>query len=226
MSDIRTITPESTEWPHGFNDMWPADRPQQLWVRGDNCLGCLTKRSVAIVGSRACTSYGQHVATDLAYGLAGKGWTVVSGGAFGIDIAAHRGALVAGDGSAPTVVVLACGVDTAYPSAHADVFDQIVRSGGLIVSAYAPGDAPYRSRFLERNQLIAAMSQGTVLVEAAKRSGSINAFEHARKLGRKLMVVPGPVTSAQSAGTADQLRERDTYVVVEHQDVVDVLEVK
>lgn len=219
MNDIRLITPEDGEWPIGLNQL--EDAPKRLWVRGSGSLAILTEdRAVAIVGARACTAYGQHVATDLGYGVASEGWTVVSGGAFGIDIAAHRGAMLA---PGPSVVVLACGVDRAYPAAHVQMFDTIAREGGLIVSEYPPGSDASRSQFLARNRIIAALSLGMVLVEASKRSGSMSAFAWARSLRRRLMVVPGPVTSTVSEGTLLELKERDTHPVATAADVIEVL---
>ena len=156
----------------------------------------LVDRSVAIVGSRASTAYGEHVAGELGHQLAERGWTVVSGGAFGIDAAAHRGALAA---EAPTVAVLACGVDRPYPAAHGALLHRIAETG-LLVSEWPPGAAPHRHRFLVRNRLIAALTRGTVVVEAAARSGAQATARRARKLGRQVLVVPGPVTSAMSVG--------------------------
>jgi DNA processing protein len=179
--------------------------PVALWVRGPVRLDELADRSVAIVGSRASTAYGEHVAAELGHQLGERGWTVVSGGAFGIDAAAHRGALAA---EAPTMAVLACGVDRPYPAAHGALFSRIVETG-LLVSEWPPGCAPLRHRFLVRNRLIAALTRGTVVVEAAARSGAQATARRARKLGRELMVVPGPVTSAMSVGCHELLRERE-----------------
>ncbi len=161
------------------------------------------ERSVAVVGARAATAYGIHVATDLGYGLADREWTVVSGGAFGIDAAAHRGALNAGG---PTVAVLACGVDRPYPMGNAALFDRIAETG-LLVSEWPPGAEPLRPRFLIRNRVIAAGTRGTVLVEAAARSGATQTTRRAIALRRPTMVVPGPVTSAMSVGAHEILRE-------------------
>ena len=179
--------------------------PVGLWVRGPARLDELADRSVAIVGSRASTAYGEHVAGELGHQLGERGWTVVSGGAFGIDAAAHRGALAA---EAPTMAVLACGVDRPYPAAHGALFNRIAETG-LLVSEWPPGCAPLRHRFLVRNRLIAALTRGTVVVEAAARSGAQATARRARMLGRELLVVPGPVTSAMSVGCHELLRERE-----------------
>ncbi|MFJ8577549.1 DNA-processing protein DprA [Micromonospora sp. NPDC093277] len=213
----RVVTPEDDEWPirveHLRQLVLPgAERrvdletapPLCFWVRGAWPLGEAFDRSVAVVGARAATSYGTHVATELGYGLADRGWTVVSGGAFGIDSAAHRGALTA-DGI--TIAVLACGVDRPYPSGNAALFDRIAETG-LLVSEWLPGADPLRPRFLIRNRVIAAGTLGTVLVEAAARSGATQTLNRAIGVSRPGMVVPGPVTSAMSVGAHELLREQ------------------
>jgi DNA processing protein len=179
--------------------------PLALWVRGEARLDELLDRAVAIVGSRASTAYGEHVAGEFGFGLAERGWTVVSGGAYGIDAAAHRGALAA---EGRTVAVLACGVDRPYPSGNAPLLARVADSGGLLVSEFPPGFAAHGHRFLVRNRLIAAFGRGTVVVEAAARSGAAATANRARRLGRQLMVVPGPVTSAMSVGCHELLREQ------------------
>jgi DNA processing protein len=221
----RLITPEDEEWPalplHALTvavSSEPDDHTKQsdrtlapvppvaLWARGPARLDHLVERSVAIVGSRASTAYGEHVAAELGHALGERGWTVVSGGAFGIDAAAHRGALAA---EAPTLAVLACGVDRPYPAAHGALFGRIAETG-LLVSEWPPGCAPLRHRFLVRNRLIAALTRGTVVVEAAARSGAQATAKRARRLGRQVLVVPGPVTSAMSVGCHELLRDEET----------------
>ncbi|MCZ2829442.1 DNA-processing protein DprA [Modestobacter sp. VKM Ac-2986] len=237
----RLVVPEDDEWPAAAlhcltlaalrqqtdDGSRPRDRttslvpPLALWVRGDRPLDDLVDRSVALVGSRASTAYGEHVAGELAHGLGERGWTTVSGGAFGIDAAAHRGSLAAG---APTVVVLACGVDRAYPSGHSALFARVLEDGAL-VSEWPPGCAPLRHRFLVRNRLIAALTRGTVVVEAAARSGAQATAHRARDLGRSVMAVPGPVTSARSVGCHELLRdtERGATLVTTAADVVETV---
>jgi DNA processing protein len=213
----RLVCPGEAEWPSQLDDLG-AGRPYALWVRGDQDLrfGCL--RSVALVGARAASAYGIHVAAEMAAELADHKWTVISGGAYGIDAAAHRGVLSA-DGL--TVAVLACGVDVTYPSAHAGLFTEIARSG-LLVSELPPGATPTRPRFLIRNRAIAALTRGTVVVEAAQRSGAISTARHARDLGRAVMVVPGPVTSPTSSGCHKLLREwGEAVCVTDASDVLD-----
>jgi DNA processing protein len=206
---VRLVVPESPEWPHwpfsafavaGTKELAP---PLALWVRGSEDLAELCDRAVAIVGARAATGYGTHVASDLGAALADGGQTVVSGAAIGIDGAAHRGALSVGG---PTVAVLACGPDRAYPASHAALIERVARSG-LVVSEYPPGAVPARHRFLVRNRLIAGLTAGTVVVEAARRSGAQRTAFAARALGRLVMAVPGPVTSAGSVGCHELIRD-------------------
>lgn len=204
----RLVCPGDPEWPAGRLH-WSAEElkdapPLALWVRGRWPLAEAAELSVAVVGARAASSYGLHVAAELAAGLSTAGATVVSGGAYGIDAAAHRGALTAGRG--PTVAVLACGVDVAYPRGNDRLLGQVARDG-LLVSELPPGSHPTRHRFLVRNRLIAALSLGTVVVEAAARSGSLATLERARLLHRHVMAVPGPVTSAMSVGCHVELRK-------------------
>lgn len=212
----RVVTPDDAEWPSQLDHLLRLagtggnrriDRevfpPLCVWVRGTAPLGQVLDRSVAVVGARAATSYGSHVATELAYGLTDRDWTVVSGGAYGVDAAAHRGALTAGG---PTVAVLACGVDRPYPAGNAALFDRIVETG-LLISEWPPGAEPHRHRFLIRNRVIAAATAGTVMVEASARSGAMSTLRRAVALGRPAMVVPGPVTSVMSVGCHRVLRE-------------------
>ncbi|MEV0406947.1 DNA-processing protein DprA [Actinoallomurus sp. NPDC050550] len=205
----RLVCPGDAEWPSQLDDLG-GRRPYALWVRGDEDLRFSCLRSVAIVGSRSATSYGVNVAAEMGAELADRKWTVVSGGAFGIDAAAHRGVLAA-DGL--TVAVFACGFDVTYPGSHDGLFTEIARSG-LLVSEFPPGTPPNRSRFLVRNRTIAALTRGTVVVEAARRSGAISTARHARDLRRAVMVVPGPVTSVASVGCHVMLREWGEAVCV------------
>ncbi|HEU0129694.1 MAG TPA: DNA-processing protein DprA [Mycobacteriales bacterium] len=198
----RLVCPGDADWPEALDDL--RDRvPVALWVRGGAPLAAATERSVAIVGSRAATPYGNLVAAELAVELGERGWAVVSGGAYGIDAAAHRGALAAG---APTVAVLACGVDVSYPSGNRRLFDDVA-AAGLLVSEWPPGASPTRLRFLWRNRVIAALARGTVVVEMGHRSGARRTCSEASSLGRHVMAVPGPVTSAVSVGCHTLLRQ-------------------
>jgi DNA processing protein len=195
-------------------------RPWALWVRGRADLRFACLRSVSVVGTRAATGYGAHVSGELALTLAEAGWTIVSGGAFGIDGCAHRAALAV---HGTTVAVLACGVDRDYPLGHCELFRSI-REQGALVSEWPPGRMPTKPSFLVRNRVIAALSRGTVVVEAARRSGALNTARHAHDLGRPLMAVPGPVTSAQSAGCHEVIRDWGAVCVTSALDVMEMLE--
>ncbi|HVT65334.1 MAG TPA: DNA-processing protein DprA [Mycobacteriales bacterium] len=215
----RLVCPGDKEWPSGVDDLDQVDAGCiALWVRGSGSLNDVCERAVAIVGTRAPTDYGVSIATEFAIGLGELGWTVVSGLALGIDAAAHRGALAAG---AATVAVLACGVDVPYPGANRNLYDRI-RADGVVVSEQPPGSAPHRGRFLVRNRLIAALSAGTVVVEAAPRSGARSTARHAAEIFRHVMAVPGPVGSILSAGCHQLLRDRpDTVLVTKVDEVVE-----
>jgi DNA processing protein len=215
---IRLSCPGDPDWP-GALDQLGQDRPYALWLRGDTDLRFACSRSVSMVGSRAATSYGGHVAGEIAADLGERGWTVISGGAYGIDAAAHRGALAA---DAVTIAVLACGVDYPYPAGHADLFAAIAGQG-LVVSEWPPGRRPARTRFLVRNRVIAALGCGTVIVEAGERSGALNTARHAATLGKPLMAVPGPVTSAQSAGCHRIIRDWGASCVTRAADIIELL---
>ncbi|MCX5340526.1 DNA-processing protein DprA [Streptomyces atratus] len=197
----RFVCPGDREWPSQLDDLADA-RPTGLWVRGPRDLRLWALRSVAVVGSRACTPYGSHMAASLGAGLAELGWVVVSGAAFGVDGAAHRGALAV-DGA--TMAVLACGVDVAYPRGHAELIGRMAEQG-LVIGELPPSDHPTRSRFILRNRVIAALTRGTVVVEAEYRSGSLVTARSAQRLGRFTMGVPGPATSGLSAGVHELLR--------------------
>lgn len=213
----RFVIPGTAEWPGQLDDLGDA-RPLGLWVRGGPSLRMWALRSVAVVGARACTEYGAHMAATLAAGLAERGWVVVSGGAYGVDGAAHRGALGAGGA---TAAVLACGVDRPYPPGHTALITRIAEQG-LVVGELPPGDHPTPSRFVLRNRVIAALTRGTVVVEAAYRSGSLVTARAARRLGRHVMGVPGPATSALSAGVHELLRG-DAVLVGDAAEVVELV---
>ncbi|MDH6197303.1 DNA processing protein [Mycobacterium frederiksbergense] len=213
----RLITPDDDEWPllqfRAFNGVDTKKRPNGhpplvLWASGPARLDEVSARAAAIVGTRAATAYGEHVAADLAAGLAERDVAVVSGGAYGIDGAAHRAALAC---EGVTLAIVAGGIDNPYPSGHSSLFHRI-RQDCLLVSEYPPGVAPGRLRFLTRNRLVAALSGATVVVEAGLRSGAANTAAWAGVLGRSVCAVPGPVTSAASAGCHVLLRDGATLV--------------
>ena len=213
---LRLTFPGDPEWPTQLDDLGDA-RPLLLWVRGrvDLRYACLS--SVSVVGSRAASPYGLHIGGELAAALAERGFTVVSGGAYGIDSMAHRGALAA-DGI--TIAVLARGLSYGYPRGHDDLFDAIAAHGAL-VSEWPPGTMPTRHGFLVRNRVIAALTRGTVVVEAALRSGALSTAKHARELHRPLMAMPGRVTSEQSAGCHELIREWAAMLVTSATDVIE-----
>ena len=223
---IRFVCPGDDEWPPHLGDLdhvEPVDRrggaPLGLWVRGPLRLDEACASATAVVGSRSATTYGAEVASGIGADLARSGVCVVSGAAFGIDQAAHRGALAA---RGATVAVLACGVDRAYPAAHRTLLDYIAGTG-LVVSELPMGCAPTRLRFLSRNRLIAALTQGTVVVEAAVRSGALNTANWAARLSRVLMGVPGPVTSAPSEGVHQLIRVSGAALVTCGADVLELV---
>ncbi|MFC4556104.1 DNA-processing protein DprA [Georgenia faecalis] len=213
----RLVVRGDEEWPGGLDDLGHR-APVALWVRGAASLGLLA-RAVALVGARASTSYGEHVAVQAAMGLGERGVSVVSGGAYGIDAAAHRGALAV---EAPTVAILAGGVDRLYPTGNTALLEQVLASGA-VVAEVPPGSVPMRSRFLERNRLIAAGSRACVVVEAAWRSGALSTAAHAAALLRPVGAVPGPVTSMASAGCHRLLRETDAVCVTDAAEILELV---
>jgi DNA processing protein len=217
-SGIRLVCPGDPEWPEQLADLG-LEQPYALWLRGTADLRFNCLRSVAVVGSRAATAYGCYVAAEFAASVASRGWAVVSGGAFGVDASAHRGAIGA-DGV--TVAVLACGVDVPYPVGHTELFEGVAAQG-VIVSEWPPGRTVSRLRFLVRNRVIAALATGTLVVEAGDRSGAVNTARHARDLGRRLMAVPGPVTSDQSAGCHRIIRDWQGTLVTTAVEVIEHL---
>ena len=215
----KVVRPTDSVWPAGLVDLGDHG-PRVLWCRGDIAALPQPSGAVAIVGARASTGYGEHVAMDFAAGLTSRGFTVVSGGAYGIDGMAHRATLACG-GS--TVAVLAGGIDQLYPAGHDELLRRII-AAGAVVSEVAPGGAPTRWRFLQRNRLIAAIAGATVVIEAGYRSGSLNTATHARDLDRPIGVVPGPVTSGASAGCHRILRTNPaTTLVASVADVVELV---
>lgn len=233
----RLITPEDHDWPveefehaFGFAASGMSDHvrtyqddavpPHALWVRGGN-LRALTAQAVTIVGTRAASHYGTEVTSMLVNNLVAHQWTIISGGALGIDTVAHNAAL---RGGGSTVVVAACGIDRSYPAHNRRLFDDIVEKGaGAIISEYPPGTTPQRHRFLTRNRLAAALSKGTVVTEAAWRSGALNTLSWCSGLGRVAMAVPGPVTTAGSLGCHERIRNGQAELVCSGDEVRSLL---
>ncbi len=223
---LRFVIPGDADWPSGLADLAGCEPvnelsgvPLGLWITGGGDLAPLADVSVAVVGSRASTAYGDTVSADLGAELSDAGRCVISGGAYGIDAAAHRGCLA---GRTPSIGVLASGLDQPYPAGHRPLFERIAERG-VLVSELAPGEHPTRVRFLARNRLIAALAPGTVLVEAAARSGARNTVTWANVLGRVVMAVPGPVTSATSVTPHRLVREAEAVLVTGAQDVLELL---
>jgi DNA processing protein len=214
----RFLVPGDPEWPSQLADLGPA-QPIGLWVVGTGSLRLLALRSVAVVGSRACTEYGAHVAAELGAELAERGWVVCSGAAYGIDAAAHRGALAVGG---MTVGVLASGVDVEYPRGNSSLIRRI-REQGQLVSEHPPGEHPNRFRFVLRNRVLAALTRGTVVVEAARRSGALSTARRALELNRHTMGVCGPVTSELSAGVHELLRGGGATLVTCAAEVIELI---
>jgi len=212
----RVVTREDDEWPRCLDDLG-SRAPYALWVRGNGSLGALLERSIAVVGSRASSAYGEHAAAEISGGVSDRGWCVVSGGAYGIDAAAHRAALT---GPTPTVAVMAGGVDRLYPAGHTDLL-RAVMERGAVFSEVPVGFAPHRSRFLARNRLIAAAA-ATCVVEAALRSGALNTVNHAVELGRAVGAVPGPVTSVSSQGCHRLIRDGVAVLVTDAGQVLEL----
>jgi DNA processing protein len=225
----RLITPDCDEWPalafaafggsgFGARSRFSGLPPMMLWALGPARLDEVVQRAAAVVGTRAATTYGEHVAADLAAGLAERDVAVVSGGAYGIDGAAHRAALAA-DGI--TVAVMAGGIDIPYPAGHSALLHRIGQHG-LLLTEYPPGVRPARYRFLTRNRLVAAVAGAAVVVEAGLRSGAANTAAWARALGRMVAAVPGPVTSSASAGCHALLRD-GAALVTRADDIVELV---
>ena len=217
------LTPEDPRWPEALRDLG-LGMPLCLWARGDLNQGMpALGRTAAVVGSRDSTGYGASVAGDLAAGLVVQGWSVVSGGAYGIDAQAHRAALATGGGAgaAPTIAVMACGADRYYPAGNEDLLREVVRRG-ILMSEVPPGSSPTRWRFLQRNRIIAALSAVTVVVEARWRSGALNTAHHAAALGREVGAVPGSVYSANSAGCHRLLRDGSAVCVTDAAEIIEL----
>lgn len=221
------LTPDSPQWPaeamqrsFGCQQTGADNRaspqpdgiaPHALWVQGNINLAGLFAHSVGVVGTRHATKYGHMATKDLVAGLGGHKYTIVSGGALGIDTVAHQTAL---DVQTPTIVVAACGPGEHYPRSNKPLFERVVARGGSIVTEYPPGISPDRHRFLTRNRLVAALTLGTVLVEAPFRSGALNTLKWVNAFNRRAMAVPGPITDAQSLGANLAIQRHEAQLVL------------
>jgi DNA protecting protein DprA len=215
LSEAVFVTPASDEWPASLNDL--AAIPIGLVVKGD--VAALSQRSLAIVGTRNPTSYGVRIAGDFAAGFVDREWNIISGGAYGIDSAAHKGALIA---EGQTVAVLATGIDVAYPAGNVRLFAEIADNGAL-VSEVLPGAHAIPVRFLNRNRIIAALSQATLVVEAAFRSGSLRTARDAAELFRPVMAIPGPINAPTSEGCHRLIGERAAEIVTSVSDAIELI---
>jgi DNA processing protein len=209
------LTPEDSLWPSKLNDL--EITPLGLIVKGD--MAALSRKSLAIVGTRNPTPYGVRVASDFAAGFVDREWVIVSGGAYGIDSAAHKGALIA---EGQTIAITASGLDSPYPAGNQRLFDEIIENGA-IVTEYLPGTTARPHRFLVRNRLIAAISDATLVVEAAFRSGSLRTARDAAQLMRPVMAIPGPITSPTSDGCHRLIGERSAELVTSVADALELI---
>lgn len=213
-----TITPQNQNWPRGFEDLG-FHRPMALWVRGNYESIAKLDNSVAVVGCRGSTSYGEYATNSVVTSLVEKNLSIISGGAYGIDAVAHRTTLAL---RGNTVAVMAGGVDRLYPSGHAELLKRIIETGAVF-SELPPGSTPSKWRFLQRNRLIAAASQASVVVEANWRSGALNTASHAESLGREIFAIPGPISSPKSAGTNKLIADSRAQLIVDGKDLLDRL---
>jgi DNA processing protein len=209
----RLITPDDEDWPDQLNDL--AAPPIGLILKGN--INALHQSSLAIVGTRNPTSYGARIAGEFAAGFADREWAIVSGGAYGIDSYAHKGALIA---EGVTVAVVASGIDINYPAGNTRLFAEICESGAM-VTEFMPGHKALPNRFLTRNRLIAALSKATLVVEAAFRSGSLRTARDAAEIFRPVMAIPGPITSPTSEGCHRLIGERAAEIVTSVADAVE-----
>ena len=209
----RLITPDDEDWPEQLNDL--AAPPIGLILKGN--INALHQPSLAIVGTRNPTSYGARIAGEFAAGFADREWAIVSGGAYGIDSYAHKGALIA---EGVTVAVVASGIDINYPAGNTRLFAEICESGAM-VTEFMPGHRALPNRFLTRNRLIAALSKATLVVEAAFRSGSLRTARDAAEIFRPVMAIPGPITSPTSEGCHRLIGERAAEIVTSVADAVE-----
>ena len=208
-NEIRCISSSDDEWPTQLNQL--SNPPKHLYVLGQNLqeIASEVTETVAIVGARNSTHYGEKISRDFATYFAALGWSVVSGGAFGIDYNAHQGALLI-DGV--TIAVLAGGLDLPYPRSHDGLFREVISRGALI-SEQPPGVRAAKGHFLNRNRIIAGLSMGTIVVEAAFKSGAIRTARDSAELFRPVLALPGPITSPQSCGTHNLIRDRIAELV-------------
>lgn len=216
-----TLTPASDSWPSGFNDLG-YHAPMALWVRGSYESVAKLETSVAVVGCRGSSSYGEYATNQIVTALVEKNLSIVSGGAYGIDAVAHRTTLAL---RGNTVAVMAGGIDRLYPTGNLDLLKRVIETGAVL-SELPPGSTPTKWRFLQRNRLIAAAAQSSVVIEANWRSGALNTASHAGALGREVYAIPGPISSPKSAGTNKLIADARAQLVVDGKDLLDRLGVE
>ncbi|MFM6978221.1 MAG: DNA-processing protein DprA [Micrococcales bacterium] len=212
------VTPDDSLWPEQLSDL-NLGTPHCLWLRGARSNLVFANHSMAVVGARQATSYGDWVTTEIVSAAADENISIISGGAYGIDAVAHRSALAT---NTPTIAIMAGGIDRLYPSGNIELLSRVVQTG-LVISEQAPGSNPTKWRFLQRNRLIAALSSATIVVEAGKRSGAINTAHHAIELHRALGVVPGPISSPASLGCHNLIKENHDYLLTSAMDAVNLV---
>ena len=202
---INSISATDPTFPSRLQEI--PQRPKRLYT-----LGSLPKYSlgVAIVGTRKPTGYGRQITADLASRLTERGAIVISGLAHGVDGIAHEANAKAGG---RTIAVLPSGLDRIYPSAHQALAHKIITQGGALVSEYEPGTPPLQYRFLERNRLVSGLADVVIVTEASIRSGTMNTTMHALEQGKDVYAVPGPITSAMSAGCNALIAQGATPIV-------------
>ena len=193
--------------------------PQELYVLGDSFEDLMTRPCLAVVGSRRASPYGRRVTDSLVSDLSRQGMVIVSGLAYGIDSIAHASTLAAGG---KTIAVLPGGLDNIYPVSHQKLAEQILTSGGALVSEYPPGTSAYKHHFIARNRIISGLSSAVLITEAAEKSGSLHTANFALEQGRDVMAVPGSIYNQLSAGTNRLIRTGATPITCA-QDVLDVL---
>jgi DNA processing protein len=213
---LKYITPNDESWPEQLNQL-ELSTPIGLFIKGDERV--LSDISVAIVGTRNASSYGARITQELAFELATIGYTIVSGGALGIDVIAHHSTLLA---HGTTVCVQANGLDDFYPKSNKEVINRICENGAVI-SEYPPGRTPNKSQFLDRNRIIAALAGGVVVVEAPRISGSLSTANHASKLSRMVMAFPGEISSENSLGTNELIKTKQAEIITQANDVIELL---
>lgn len=215
-NSISYLSANDVNWPKSLIDLG-FNMPLGLFFKGD--IDLLHQENVSIVGTRKSSIYGNSIAGEFAFDLASIGFSVVSGGAIGIDTSSHHGALNA---QGKTICVQANGLHRLYPSKNEFLFEKIIKNG-LMISEYPPGRNPTKNYFLDRNRIIAALSKSTMVVEAAEISGALSTVRHALRMQRLVLAVPGSIHSKSSVGTNELIRNREAESVTNLQQVLELI---